>query len=263
MVLSTRPWHFLLTSIRCGFLLGAATACFASSITYVGSDVDLGSGWRTSTVSKNDIDGNNVLGSDGWYVVGNSGSQMLPSYITSFVSNDSVYGGNGGYFSIDDPATTPGPSPSTIVTGTLNPGPGPGNTTTDLSFTFGADVPAIVRIGLMVDNLDIAAFNPAAVQVVQNGGSAASPVVDTTGASFNNRIPDWLYFDIQAQPGETYDVVVTGGPNGCACLGAASFDSVSNVPEPSSFQLFGIGAALLAIGALRGGRIARFIRGAE
>jgi hypothetical protein len=95
----------------CGLLLGASTTCFASSITYVGSDVDLGSGWRTSTVPKSDIDRNNVLGSDGWYVAGGSGSQMLPAYIASLVSNSSVYPGNGGYVSIDNPLTTPGPSP--------------------------------------------------------------------------------------------------------------------------------------------------------
>lgn len=74
---------------------------------------------------------------------------------------------------------------------------------------------------------------------------------------FNDRILDWLYFDIQAQPGTTYDVLVSGGPNGSACLGAASFDSVSDVPEPSSFELAGLGAALLAIGSLLGGRVVR------
>jgi hypothetical protein len=109
----------------------------------------------------------------------------------------------------------------------------------------------------MIDNLDIAGFNPSALQVFQNGGPAASTVVDTTGTLFNDRIPDWLYFDIQTQPGATYDVLVSGGPNGCACLGAASFDSVSDVPEPSSFELVGLGAALLAIGALLGGRVVR------
>jgi hypothetical protein len=257
MSLSTGTWRLSLACMVCGLLLGASTTCFASSITYVGSDVDLGSGWRTSTVLKDDIDGNNVLGSDGWYVAGGSGSQMLPAYITSLVPNSSVYPGNGGYFSIDNPLTMPGPSPSTIVSGTLNPFPGTGNATIDLSFTFGANVPAIVRLGLMIDNLDIAGYNPSALQVVQNGGPAASTVVDTTGTLFNDRIPDWLYFDIQAQPGATYDVLVSGGPNGCACLGAASFDSVSDVPEPSSFELAGLGAALLAIGSLLGGRVVR------
>jgi hypothetical protein len=107
----------------------------------------------------------------------------------------------------------------------------------------------------MVDNLDIAAFNPSSLQVVQDGGPGASAVVDTTGLDYNNRIPDWVYFDIQAQPGETYDVVVAGGPNGCACLGAVSFDSAdSAVPEPSSFGLVAVGAALLAAAALRRAR---------
>jgi ketosteroid isomerase-like protein len=46
---------------------------------------------------------------------------------------------------------------------------------------------------------------------------------------------------------------VTGGPNGCACLGAVSFDSdPAAVPEPSSFGLAGIGGLLLAAATARG-----------
>jgi hypothetical protein len=246
---ATGTRRLLQACMICGVLLGTSTTDFASVI-YSGTDQDLGSGWRTSTVPKNDIDGNNVLGSDGWFVAGGSGSAALPGYLTSLTPNSSVFPGNGGYISIDNPLTTPGLSPSTIVSGTLNPFPGAGNPTTDLTFTFGASVPSIVRLGLMIDNLDIAGFNPSALQVVQSGGPGASTVVDTTGALFNDRVPDWVYFDIQAQPGETYDVIVSGGPNGCACLGAASFDSASDVPEPSSFGLVGIGAGLL-VGALR------------
>jgi hypothetical protein len=241
----TGIWRLLRASMLCGIVLACSRTGFAS-VTYAGTSLDLGSGWRTSTVSKIDIDPNDVLGSDGWYVAGNSGSELLPTYITSLVPNGSVFGGNGSYASIDNPLTTPGPSPSTIVSGTLNPFPGSGSTAVDLTFTFGADVPAMVQVGLMIDNLDIAGYNPSALQVVQSGGPGASVVVDTTGALYNNRIPDWVFFDIQGQPGQTYNVLVTGGDNGCACLGAVSFDSSSQVPEPSSFGLAGIGLGLVA-----------------
>ncbi len=228
-------------------LLG--TSAYSGTITFATVDQDLGSGWRTSSVAKSDIDGNNVLGSDGWFVAGDAGSQQLPDYITSFTTDPNVYGGNSNYSIIDDPTTTPGVSPTTIESGTLNPFPGPGSTNTDATFTFGGSIPSTVRVGLMIDNLDIAAFNPSALQIVQESGPGASAVVDTTGGPFNNGVPDWVYFDIQAQPGETYDVVVTGGPNGCACLGAVSFDSVA--PEPSSLMLGGFGAVLLLATGLR------------
>lgn len=244
----------LLTGIRGGvwcILLGASTTVFAGTVTFATTDQDLGSGWRTSSVAKSDIDGDNVLGTDGWFVAGGAGSTSLPSYLTSLTTNPNVYPGNSNYISIDDPTTTPGATPSTLVSGTLNPFPGTGSTAVDVTFTFGASVPFTVRVGLMIDNLDITGYNPAALQIVQESGPGASAVVDTTGGAFNNRVPDWVYFDLQAQPGETYDVVVTGGPNGCACLGAVSFDSSASVPEPSSFWIVGLGAVSLAAVALR------------
>ena len=234
-------WAFILFS---GFI-GVSQTGHAGTITYVATDFDLGSGWRTQTVP-NDIDPSGILGTDGWWVAGGSGSTSLPAYVTSLVPNGSFYPGNSNYASIDNPATTPGSTPSLLQSGTLNPNVGDGNTTVDLTFTFAEIVPTEVQLGLMIDNLDIAAFNPGSIQVVQEGGPGASAVVSTTSSEYNDRDPDWLLFDIQAQPGATYQVIVGGGPNGTATLGAASFDSAA-VPEPSSFGLAGIGAALIAV----------------
>jgi hypothetical protein len=204
-------------------LLGMSVSGVAGIITYAGSDVDLGSGWRTSTISKNDIDNNNVLGSDGWLVAGAAGSIQLPAYLQSLVNPDNqVYGGNGGYASIDNPNTTPGLTPTLLLSGTLN--------------------------------LDIAGYNPSALQVVQSGGPGSSALIDTTGPQSNNRIPDWFYFDIQAQPGDSYNIVVSSGPNGCNCLGAVSLDSIAT-PEPMSLELMGIGAAVFSALALRRRRL--------
>ena len=234
-----------------GCMVFAAMACVPASalasVSYTDTDVDLGSGWRTASVAKTDIDSDGVLGSDGWYVFGGSGSEVLPAYIASLISNSSVYPGNGSYAFIDDPFTTPGGSPSLLQSGTLNPFPNPDPTAIDVSFTFGAGVPAVVQLGLMIDNLDNPGYNPGALQITQAGGGS-SAIIDTTGSSFNNQIPDWVFFNILAQPGETYNVVVTAGPFGCACLGAISFDS-SPVPEPSSAGLFSAGAGLLAAAA--------------
>jgi hypothetical protein len=242
--------------ILCGVFLGASNTGRAGTITYVATDFDLGSGWRSPTVP-NDIEPSGILGTDGWYVAGNEGSTDLPTYLTSLIPNGNVYGGNSSYASIDDPATTPGLTPSLIQSGTLNPFPGTGDPTVDLTFTFGAEAPAVVQLGLMIDNLDGAGFNPDSLQVVEVDGPGASAVVNTTAPAYNNQDPDWVLFDIQAQPGETYEIIVSGGDNGCACLGAASFDSAADVPEPSSFGLAGIGAGFLMVLVLRRWRLFR------
>jgi hypothetical protein len=256
MTVSTWTRHFSCIRRACAagaILLGMSASGVAGIITYTGSDMDLGGGWRTSTLSKFDIDNNNVLGSDGWFVAGGAGSTQLPAYLQSLVNpGNSIYPGNGGYASIDDPNSTPGLTPTTLVSGTMNPFVSEPHA--DLILTFGGSVPTTVRLGLMVDNLDIAGYNPSALQVVQSGGPGSSAVVDTTLAQSNNRIPDWFYFDIQAQPGDSYNVLVSSGPNGCNCLGAVSFDSVAT-PEPMPFELMGIGAAVFSVLALRRRRL--------
>src|ERR1035438_5252848 len=114
--------HILSACVLCCSFLGAAGIGRAGTITYLATDLDLGSGWRTPTVP-NDIASSGILGSDGWFVAGNAGSTQLPAYLTSLVPNGSVFGGNSNYASIDNPATTPGLTPSLIESGTLNPFP--------------------------------------------------------------------------------------------------------------------------------------------
>jgi hypothetical protein len=70
--------------------------------------------------------------------------------------------------------------------------------------------------------------------------------VSLTGAAFNNRVPDWVFFDITgATAGQTFSVTNYGGPNGCACLGGIAFDSSTAVPEPATFAVLGAGLAVL------------------
>ncbi len=144
-----------------------------------GTLADLGSGWRTATLSKGtlSLSGDNILGEAGYWVFGGNAKTQKPNFFTAVTASGSVYGGNGGYISIDNPVTTPGASPSTLVTGTLNPFVGGWNT--DFSFILTGIVPSLIRIGLMVDNLDIAGYNPSGLQVLQTNGSAAGPQVAT------------------------------------------------------------------------------------
>jgi fibronectin-binding autotransporter adhesin len=205
-------------------------------ISYDGTQFDLGSVWRTDTVAKTySLDHSNVLGNDGYYVVGANQRTLLPNYVTNFgTGSNGIYLGNAGYASIDDPATTPGSNPTTIVSGT---------TTTPIGnpvFTFilGNNVPAVIRLGVMIDGLDITAYNPGAVFVQQVGNpSVSSPVVATTSGNYNDRNPDWLFFDVVgAEPGSQIGVYGQLGINSDITLQAFSFDSGNGV-LPSSTPL--------------------------
>lgn len=88
---------FLRAFTLSGVLLGLSASGVAGTITYITTDFDLGSGWRTSSVPKTDIDPNDVLGTDGWYVAGDEGSTEIPAYLTSLISDGIVFGGDSGY----------------------------------------------------------------------------------------------------------------------------------------------------------------------
>jgi len=228
-------------SMLAGVVASLAIGCAAHAavVTYVGTQADLGSGWRTASVAKPlDIDANNVLGSHGWYVTGNyidPNDHQTPWYFSTLNMGAAEYPGNGSYILIDNPNTTPGATPSTIRTGTKNPFPGTGNESTVLSFGVNSFVPATFRVGVMIDNLDNAGYNPNGMRVAQQSGPGNSgPLTWNPGTEPNryNRNPDWLFFDVTgAQAGDVFDVISTGGPNGCAAAGAFAFDAVGGPPS--------------------------------
>lgn len=222
-----------------------AASAGATAITYAGSLIDLGSGWRTSSVSKGafDLGGTNVLGTNGYDTIGSNGHLLLPDYLSTIAANSSVYGGNSSYALIDNPITTPGATPTTSLSGTLNPFPGNNNPVVTFTFTLAGTVPGVIQVGLLEDNLDIAAYNSSAVQL-SSSSAAGAPEVALTAAAYNNRNPDWIFFDITGgAAGQTFSVTNYGGPNGCGCVGAIAFDSASAVPEPGSLALLGAGVA--------------------
>jgi len=90
----------------------------AAGVNYAGVQTDLGSGWRTSSVQKPlDIDGDNVLGTDGYYLV--NLPSVLPSYVSQAAILTTTSQGDPSYAFIDDP-THPG---NLFGTGTMNPVP--------------------------------------------------------------------------------------------------------------------------------------------
>jgi Concanavalin A-like lectin/glucanases superfamily len=196
-----------------------------ASVQYAGVQQDLGSGWRTPSVAKPlDIDEDNVLGSDGYYVV--NLPPVLPNYISQATILTNTYPGNPNYASMDDP-THPG---SLFGTGTINPAPGSGASADLFSFTISTNLtPNIIRVGLLVDNLDDAGYNAASLALLRTNGIVLSSVsVATSSSLFNDRTPDWVFFDIpNARPGDVFIIQGTGGPYGTATLGGVAFDSAS------------------------------------
>ena len=228
---------------------GMATA-HATVIAYAGSLTNsaAGPGWRNTTIGKGgfDITTAGVIGGAGYDVLGGSGSVSLPSWITGFSANGSVYPGNGSYSLINNPAMT-GASPSMIRSGTVNPFPGTGSGTTDFSFTLTGIVPSLIQIGLMTDNTDASGWTAGGVQL-SGVGASGTPKVTFSGATDNN-VPDWTFFTITGGfSGEAFTVTGFGGPNGCACIGVIAFDSAA-IPEPSGMLALGLGA--LGVGAAR------------
>ena len=205
----------------------------AASIAYVGTHPDLGGGWRTPAVLKPlDLDGDYLIGTDGYHLV--NLPPVWPSYLSGTEILSSTFPGIPGYSFIDDPAQPGG----TFLTGTMNPQPGAGASADLFRFTLSAGaVGRTIRIGLLVDNLNAAPWNAASLQLVQVNG-AEGVVVDTTSATFNNRVPDWICFDIAGgAAGDSFIIRGKGGGNGTATLGGVAFDSAVSFAPPSNFTL--------------------------
>jgi sugar lactone lactonase YvrE len=205
------------------FTLLSAPPTRAAVLTYAGTQTDLGSGWRTpSSFKPLDLDGDNVLGTDGYHLV--NLAPVMPGYVTAAAILTSTYPGNGFYAQLDDPNNLP----ARFTTGTMNPAPGTGASADLFQFSLSGNAPTrTIRVGLLVDNLDGANWNATSLSLVQtSGASVTNGPVATTAAAFNNRIPDWVFFDITgASAGDTFIIRGIAGINGAATLGGVVFDS--------------------------------------
>lgn len=215
-----------------GMLLGGPTWVRSGPmppavITYEGTHQDLGGTWRSSGIAKTrDVDGDHVLGTDGYQLVNLPPAK--PSYFSTMEPLTGSYSGNASYAFIDDPLN-PG---STFMTGTQNPAPGAGRSADVFRFTLNAQaVGRLIRVGVLIDHLDNAAYNPASLRLVQTvGGVVGSPSLATASTAFRNRVPDWVFFDIVGgQTGDTFVLRGTGGPNGEVTVGGVVFDSLGSI----------------------------------
>lgn len=113
----------------------------AADVIHVADETTTGSGWRTATVAKpNDVDGNNVYGTDGWVffgweiaglAYGDGGfvnpaqtakdRESLPSYISSVTyggpNGNLQWGGSNGFAAFDDPINPGSTRTGSVVNG--------------------------------------------------------------------------------------------------------------------------------------------------
>jgi hypothetical protein len=152
----------LLTAVLAVGIVAPANA--APIPTAPSSLMDLGADSRTSSVGKDglDVDGNGVLGEDGHWAFG-AGTEQ-PSYISGVVISRPVYAGNASEVRIGHPWSPSGPPPTTYTPGTLNPlGNG---SRPDPAFPPSGNFSGLTRVGLMIDNPDIALYIPSPLQIV-------------------------------------------------------------------------------------------------
>jgi hypothetical protein len=137
-----------------------------------------------------------------------------PAYITAIDGTGST--SSGGWANYDDVrigGTTYNSG------GIVRAGLGNGVEGRSFTFTVGAGVPPVFRIGLIADNSDGAVWDVLAVRVEAPGGSTASQPHDRNGGL------DIVQFEnAGALDGETYTVYGTSPPNGIL-IGGITFDS--------------------------------------
>lgn len=200
-------------------------------LNYANTQFSVGSAWRTAFLAKPfDLDKNDVLGSDGYYVIGANERTSQPAYIASWLLTTTVYPGNTGYASIDDPDVVP-PGSATIQSGTANP---EGNDILIFSFVLGGTVPEHFRLGMMMDGLNDAKYNPNSVYLKEIGGlELQTASVNTTAVSYNDKNPDWIFFDVIGfTVGSEVGVYSGGGGN---TLQVFAFDSA---PPPTGTIIY-------------------------
>jgi hypothetical protein len=234
-------------------LSGVASA----SVIYVGGDLTSGGAWRTSSTAKTqDIDGNNIYGSDGYYIVGSPATvapptglfTATPSYVSSMSHFGNLYAGGHQLVSIYQTVDNPS------VAGSMNSGllyVSSFEDDEDDLFQFTLVANASFRFGVLVDNADFLDISPSSLRLRQTvGGPSNSGLIST--ASNANLSNDWYFFDVTGVAGDEF---VLSGINwfndsnfgDTSGIGGVVFDSPAGVPEPATLFLCSLALGGLAL----------------
>ncbi len=230
-------------------LSAAALLCSsaqAATIIYAGADTTTSGAWRTSSVIKPlDSDGNNIYGTQGYFIVSSTAVQANPSYATVATTPlTATYGGNPGYTSVDNPAGA-----GTVTTGIWYKVSA--ENTEDTLATITMTAASSFRVGVLVDNGDYLDFTPSTLRVFQTTGGTANSGFINSYLEVNHD-SDWYFFDIvNAQAGDVFTISGTNayagsGQQNVNAIGGLTFDALA-VPEPMTGMLGLMGLAAMAL----------------
>jgi hypothetical protein len=224
-------------------MLAAATfvgSASAATITYVGGQSNVEAltndpavGWRNASTAKPlDIDGDNVVGTDGYDFAGNSAVQSLPAYVASVVNSGGHNDKNRGL--VDDPTD---PSGADIGTGWN------GNGGQTIVFQ-GSDLAATtLRLAVLYDSTWSLAYGTQTLTLTQTVGgsdSVTTPVLTLAGDGL-----DIVFFDLTGiQDGDTFRVHSNKVSISWSQITGVAFDTP--IPEPASLALIGLGGLVIA-----------------
>ncbi len=221
----------------------------SAEVLHVADETTTGSGWRTNSVAKpNDIDNNNVYGSDGWKWFGyaNAGlpygsggislpasaandKELLPSYITSITYSGSKGVNQWGaantpniFASFDDPLNV-----GTTRKGSIIYGPDGGDITITIARIVNS--PAFRLTAFVSDNL--AGYSE---DITISDGTASDETTITPAKSTSQ----YSLFDVSAGS-SNITIRLHNATVDQAMLTGLAFDH--SLPEPSSIVLLSIG----------------------
>lgn len=224
-------------------LSGVIGSADAATVEYVGGQTNLEAltndpavGWRNATTAKPlDIDGDNILGTDG-YRMGSASYESLPSYVSS-----ATVAGNHNQLrgTIDDPLDPTGADLGAAWSG------GSGSSGTFGTFVFQGTTLATetLRLGVLYDsdwNLGWGNQTFTLTQTVGGTDSDTTPTLTLAGDGL-----DVVYFDVTGiQDGDTFVLSYTDVDINWAQITGVTFDTAP-VPEPGSLALLGLGGLMM------------------
>ncbi len=237
------------------FLAASAQFAAADSITFVEVDETTNDAWRTSSVAKNDGDGDNIYGTDGYLIAqypnGDPLNLVQPSYATIALAPGLNYEGVGAEAHqavFDDVAQTgPGPVPDLVAGDYWGGGGADGDEgafftiTLNQSYSFRLTV-----IGDQTPDNPPGLLWEASRGVRVTGPTSDSGLIDIRGPgdSWRDADVDYVLFDISGDAGDVFTVFGENDSRwGDNALGGVALDTA--IPEPSAFVLAALAWALL------------------